>query len=642
MHSEKLARPDVALTPQLSERDSIFATHYLPSDSGGNNTPQLLPEKAAVKNEHQINLIPGLDDAAVSPSPLPKVSFHRCYVDPSHMEVDVHRHSPIRSPQFPPPDVRRRSLLRSSISSADQVKDQAVGGSSHSPARGGPESLPNVSLGETDTKTDSSQDAQAERIQLPSTLDDASHPRRPLTPPSSGHDRPMFSDRNTASVPPQGDDSRGPAAPERSPSRGRRRVDSTIEANLTNTELASNVRSRKSSHYLGLFKENTTSPDRKKWDDRGQQRDEPAELKGHAMDQDKEPMLPPPDEDAFLRKSTSLPALGDDPSLEQPSPPPKSLKREEQEEPEKQDQHDSRALPRNLLEEIRNFHLTPGGVRGSSFSKSIPRQYTERRRDYHEKTTPEHLKSPPSTPEQERHVQSGKFEDEDEENEQISSAVYFPHERVAVPREVEDLQSLAEEKHIVQPVQLTPAEKGHELMLVPQERSPSPEQGVSHVDISFRSKNESKILHGDIQDFPSPLESVTEQPLGAISERSYDSTCESDVVSADESGPSALDESSLTDDAEVTPTATPIQRPRLLARRKPPSGPLGVVELKPYRHQVGGHTTVFRFSRRAVCKQLNNRENEFYERIERRHPDMLMFLPRYVSCWNFYSETACP
>ena len=40
---------------------------------------------------------------------------------------------------------------------------------------------------------------------------------------------------------------------------------------------------------------------------------------------------------------------------------------------------------------------------------------------------------------------------------------------------------------------------------------------------------------------------------------------------------------------------------------------------------------MFRFSRRAVCKQLNNRENEFYERIEQRHPDMLRFLPRLVT-----------
>lgn len=56
--------------------------------------------------------------------------------------------------------------------------------------------------------------------------------------------------------------------------------------------------------------------------------------------------------------------------------------------------------------------------------------------------------------------------------------------------------------------------------------------------------------------------------------------------------------------------------------------PLEAIELIPYKHQVGGHTTLWRFSRRAVCKQLNNRENEFYETIERYHRDLLPFLPR--------------
>ncbi len=59
-----------------------------------------------------------------------------------------------------------------------------------------------------------------------------------------------------------------------------------------------------------------------------------------------------------------------------------------------------------------------------------------------------------------------------------------------------------------------------------------------------------------------------------------------------------------------------------------PKQPLDAIELIPYKHQVGGHTTMWRFSRRAVCKQLNNRENEFYEKIEKYHRDLLAFLPR--------------
>lgn len=66
----------------------------------------------------------------------------------------------------------------------------------------------------------------------------------------------------------------------------------------------------------------------------------------------------------------------------------------------------------------------------------------------------------------------------------------------------------------------------------------------------------------------------------------------------------------------------------------PSKEPLEAIELIPYKHQVGGHTTIWRFSRRAVCKQLNNRENEFYETIERYHRDLLPFLPRYIGVLN--------
>ncbi|KAK4239038.1 inositol hexakisphosphate kinase 1 [Achaetomium macrosporum] len=65
-----------------------------------------------------------------------------------------------------------------------------------------------------------------------------------------------------------------------------------------------------------------------------------------------------------------------------------------------------------------------------------------------------------------------------------------------------------------------------------------------------------------------------------------------------------------------------------------PKQPLEAIELIPYKHQVGGHTTLWRFSRRAVCKQLNNRENEFYEKVEKYHRDLLAFLPRYIGVLN--------
>ncbi|KAI2732525.1 hypothetical protein CBS147332_1664 [Penicillium roqueforti] len=613
--TENTAQPDIVYRPQLSERDSIFATHYLPSDSAA-TTPQLPPEKA-LGNERQVNLIPSLDDASVSPSAFSKVSPHRYSVDPSRMEVDVHRTSPLRSSTlFSSTDLPRLSLLRTPTSPTGRSKKTEV-------ETGAPPHLAGsqrykVPWDNTGTKTSRFQGTLPERKLFPSALDDVSTSHS-LTIPTSGHEGSQIS-QDPLSYSAKEEKPQTPVVLERSPSRGRRgRVDSSIEANFTNPEPASNVRSRKSSHYLGLFKENTaSSPDRKRREDRGRPQDETLESRDRIMEHEQESYRS--EQETSLHKSTSLSALGDAPSFQ---PPPAELSQSTyDDDPSKRG---PTALPRSLLEEIRNFHLTPGGSHGSSFSRSIPTQYSERARDYFQSDLHAEVSPSNSFEEEER----GQVEEE--ENEQISSAVYFPHERT-VPDGVEGLQQFPDSPLHVQPGQLSAAEKGHELMLVPQERSDSPKKEISHVDISFRSKNESKILYGDIH---SQRENVPEKPLSTISECS-DSIYDSEVEpqSADESIPSA--------DEVETPSATPTQPSRLLSRPKPPPpGPLGAVELKPYRHQVGGHTTVFRFSRRAVCKQLNNRENEFYERIELRHPDMLVFLPKYIGVLNVtFSKTS--
>ncbi|KAE8162060.1 hypothetical protein BDV40DRAFT_288771 [Aspergillus tamarii] len=416
----------------------------------------------------------------------------------------------------------------------------------------------------------------------------------------------------------------------------------SIEANLTTAEPTSHVRSRKSSHYLGLFKENTTSPDRKRREDRGRRHDDPLEpLEKHqpavhseprrlAEFSDSQPHLLVATEDSNLRSSKSLShlSMADAPVIT-PIPEGETTERTVADDVRKP----HKALPRSLLEEIRNFHLTPGGARGTSFSKSIPTQFAEGGRDYFSKEVPG--LSPSSDTDRERRRGSAQYEDEDDE--QISSAVYYPHERVTVSEEVDQIQSYPDGQHGTEPFDPSPTKSSH--VLVPKRHGVPDEQEINHVDISLRSKNDSRILHGDLQDRQAPqLEELIETPPSATTDRSSEySTCGSEYGSADESGTSTRDEeSSLTDEAEMTPTATPTQRQRLprRGRKHTAEAPLGAVELKPYRHQVGGHTTVFRFSRRAVCKQLNNRENEFYERIERRHPEMLMFLPRYIGVLN--------
>lgn len=58
------------------------------------------------------------------------------------------------------------------------------------------------------------------------------------------------------------------------------------------------------------------------------------------------------------------------------------------------------------------------------------------------------------------------------------------------------------------------------------------------------------------------------------------------------------------------------------------------VELTPFRHRVGGHTAIFRFSKRAVCKVLINQEDRWYEAVELRHDELLKFMPKYIGVLN--------
>lgn len=54
------------------------------------------------------------------------------------------------------------------------------------------------------------------------------------------------------------------------------------------------------------------------------------------------------------------------------------------------------------------------------------------------------------------------------------------------------------------------------------------------------------------------------------------------------------------------------------------------VPLQPYGHAVGGHSSIYQFTRAAICKPLMSRENIFYEDVERLAPALLPFIPRYL------------
>ncbi|KAL0949877.1 hypothetical protein HGRIS_009910 [Hohenbuehelia grisea] len=54
------------------------------------------------------------------------------------------------------------------------------------------------------------------------------------------------------------------------------------------------------------------------------------------------------------------------------------------------------------------------------------------------------------------------------------------------------------------------------------------------------------------------------------------------------------------------------------------------IPLRPFRNQVGGHSAIYKFTKRAVCKPLVSRENLFYESVEHEAPPLLGFIPRYL------------
>ncbi|EGD95658.1 hypothetical protein TESG_03126 [Trichophyton tonsurans CBS 112818] len=383
------------------------------------------------------------------------------------------------------------------------------------------------------------------------------------------------------------------------------RVEKSIEASLANVDPSANVRSRKSSHYLGLFKENTGEPERRK---------------------SIAPDLSSLDELSGVGVGVGAGAARPDiTSDESPA-----------------------VVPKELLDEIRSHQQQHRRQDGASptngaqpgLPRSIPSRDTRMLYPGHalEGFSPDSdfAAARPGLAE-------SVFEDDDEDKERISSALYFPHQR---PLEAAD-KDAGNKLQPEQPPSSSPANLKPSL------------SETNLVDISLFSKTEKSHFTGDLRKtIPEPIEppvsssdphtvsvpsgaaAVVVEPATDISESDYLSASESYTSTTHDEPEDDDDLSSHDEAAGTTPRGTPrpSSRPQIKHPQsqhiRSPTTPLGAVELKPYRHQVGGHTTVFRFSRRAVCKQLNNRENQFYERIEKRHPEMLVFLARYIGVLN--------
>ncbi|KAI4708366.1 hypothetical protein J4E89_006990 [Alternaria sp. Ai002NY15] len=418
-------------------------------------------------------------------------------------------------------------------------------------------------------------------------------------------------------------------------------MEKKIEATLAKTEQPTSARSRKASHYLRVFKDGDPTEEPKKKDNKTKERPSAERTLSALSEEGSTETIGLIDQlrRASLASSVVQSPLGGPtdsyfdakaaPRTESgvASPPPNGSTRPDA---SSQDKH---KFPRRLLEDIRGFgNLTPGADPRSSFSRSLPTSAVEKVHAH----APTNGATPYDEPSDYFQVKDGgdkertpgSEEDEESEKEQISSALYFPHRRLKTSEQVPtEPQNRDREVNAVDKRAST-----HEVAGPKGWATEKDVQTPQEVEISLKAQDTNQCLHGDISTATS-LKKDKEQPLTAPDALSAESESESHA----ESTQSHLGyESSATDDLGTTPTATSHKQEAKAAAPQvaQPPAPLGAVELKPYDHQVGGHSTVYRFSRRAVCKQLNNRENEFYETVERQHPELLEFLPRYIGVLN--------
>lgn len=587
--------------PQLSERDSIFATTYLASDS-----PTSSPRTSARSiSPHDDAPNPSVPDMAASAPP------QRRLIDAPIFRRKQSTHPPIALQDH-------HALLATHFNSQKAIAaDMGLSELRHSPP-------PFMSPVDSPLQ----RPVSPNRPDVDAVLDDRLENNEERSRNKAWREGKPLSFKGTGASDEALVDSD---------------VDKKIDVTMAKVEQPSSARSRKASHYLRVFKDGDGSEDHKKRDSRTKER-RPTEKALPILQEEKH--AKPLGEISALteqlqrlsRPSSAVqsPQTGPIESYFEKKPMPSDetspSKSSHVEPPVGTDQGTTyaRPLPNYVLDEIRSIaNLTPGAQPGSSFSRSLPTSAAEKyqarvsttaRRQHGESN--EYFRSN----KEESTEQSPASDEEDSEREQISSALYFPHRRLkGTEQNVPEGQNRKAE---VTGLQKTPTNnvgtglKGH----AQGEDDPTPQE----VEISLQSQDTNQILHGDI----APISSGPEEDGKTLLATSVDAfSAESESESLAESTHSHLDyDSSATDDLGTTPTATnhiqPAKTPQI-AQPQPPA-PLDAVELKPYDHQVGGHSTVYRFSRRAVCKQLNNRENEFYETVEREHPELLEFLPRYV------------
>jgi inositol-hexakisphosphate kinase len=442
---------------------------------------------------------------------------------------------------------------------------------------------------------------------------------------------------------------------ERSMSRGRIHIEKSIEATLANVEPGKNVRSRKASHVMGIFRENF-GPGEDQKPVFSRQKSGLGQEEATESTKDFAAKAPSPravlTTDDYFTKTASTPLLEDLKPPKSPSPvissatnqpntaetrgrvklgadSPTQSKHSDEVSPlrpthdpyfRKHDELKSAnssqpPFPASLLQEIREHpNVLPLRTQGATVASGIFKP------------------SEPSDKDQfvdRQQVRPHGAEKLGDDEEHMYKMVYYPHPGPTA-EEIAKFKSPGDESPEIEPLEGS-AELAHDIIRQSNDSGQTVDSTPSeHIDISVHSKHGKSVFHGDYY----PVDEKGEERATVKRVPSLKNQLPPAALSASESEPDSGDEIgylSQTDDGETTPTATPKGPSSLLGRNKPKlEGPKGAVVLQPYSDQVGGHSQIYALTKRAIMKQLNNRENEFYELIEVYHPDMLKFLPRLV------------
>jgi inositol-hexakisphosphate 5-kinase len=214
--------------------------------------------------------------------------------------------------------------------------------------------------------------------------------------------------------------------------------------------------------------------------------------------------------------------------------------------------------------------------------------------------------------------------DEESDREHISAASFLPHRKLRL----DDSPSM---KPAAKPPLLrSKSDFDRKNMEAIEEQILEQEDGAPNdVEISLTSKGEKEVWKSNLAEPEESIGSEQSSPTDETGDEYEISSSASEFDSHDESAASTSGcESEFAPDNVGVSPSTPKAPGASRVRKHRPRVPRGKVELKPFSHQVGGHSTVYQFSRRAICKQLNNRENVFYETVEKYHPDLVEFMPK--------------